>query len=160
MKTVCPTLQKGSSGATPHSPTPMPMDSWMGPKTAMETALQMRMRHHRFSPTPTEMGSMMGWKTPMRTDWWILEKQMHWTTDADGLSDGHEDSNKNGLVDLEADPRLGDTDNDGITDSLEVWGNSGSDQLSSIPMVMVCTMDLRCELKRSHRPLRNAPKSY
>jgi hypothetical protein len=46
-------------------------------------------------------------------------------TDGDGLPDGHEDGNRNGVVDVcETDPTKRDTDGDGITDDKEILYSS------------------------------------
>ncbi len=46
-------------------------------------------------------------------------------TDGDSLPDGHEDGNRNGVVDVcETDPRRRDTDGDGITDDKEILYSS------------------------------------
>ena len=51
-------------------------------------------------------------------------------SDGDGLTDGSEDSNLNGVRDAdETDPRLVDTDMDGRNDSVEIAGNVPTDPL-------------------------------
>jgi alpha-tubulin suppressor-like RCC1 family protein len=62
-------------------------------------------------------------------------------TDDDGLTDGQEDSNHNGIVDLwETDPRKADTDGDGIQDGTEL--GITSEQISSDTDTFVFQPDL------------------
>ena len=103
----------------PMSRTQTAMGSMMGSKIETETACILSAKLTPLFAILMETASKMALKTSTETAQLILGKHHPDSdSDEDGLLDGAEDTNQNGILDFgETDPRVADTDGDGLSDS-------------------------------------------